>query len=81
MVMGDSKIDDNTKYMSNAGNLDCHADAAVQCGVHCLMEHISGFNRSHWIPPLGECSHHIAAVATMVNNFGRKHKTLTKNYF
>jgi hypothetical protein len=32
---------------------------------------------------LGECSHRIAmaAVMVMVDNFGRKHKTLTKNYF
>jgi hypothetical protein len=37
--------------------------------------------RSHWMPPLGECSHHIAAAAVMADDFGRKHKTLTKNYF
>jgi hypothetical protein len=44
------------------------------------MEHIPGFNRSHWMPPLGKCSHCncIAAVAAMVNDFGRKHKTLQK---
>jgi hypothetical protein len=45
------------------------------------MEHIPGFNRSHWMPPSVECSHRIAAAAAMVNDFGRKHKTLTKNYF
>jgi hypothetical protein len=42
------------------------------------MEHFPGFNRSHWMPPLGKCSHCIAAVAAMVNDFGRKHKTLQK---
>jgi hypothetical protein len=45
------------------------------------MEHIQGFTRSHWMPPSGECSHRIATTAAMVDDFGRKHKTLTKNYF
>ena len=49
------------------------------------MEHILGFTRSHWMPPppQGECSYDIAiaAAAAMVDNFGRKHITLTKNYF
>jgi hypothetical protein len=45
------------------------------------MEHIQGFTGSHWMPPSGECSHRIAAAAAMVDDFGRKHKTLTKNYF
>jgi hypothetical protein len=40
------------------------------------MEHIPSFNRSHWMPPLVECSHHIAVVAAMVNDFGQKY---TKN--
>jgi hypothetical protein len=31
--------------------------------------------------PSGECSHRIAAAAALVEDFGRKHKTLTKNYF
>ena len=39
-------------------------------------EHILGFTRSHWMPPLGECLHRITAVAAMVDNFSRKHKTL-----
>ena len=25
--------------------------------------------RSQWMPPLGECSHHIAAAAAMVDDF------------
>jgi hypothetical protein len=32
---------------------------AVQCRVHRPMKHILGFNRSHWMPPLGECLHHM----------------------
>jgi len=62
--------------------VDCHVDVAVQCGAHCPMEHILGFTRSHRMSPSGEeCSHHIAVAAAMVDKFGRKHKTLTKNYF
>jgi hypothetical protein len=43
--------------------------------------HIQGFTRSHWMPPSGEFLHRIAAAAAMVNDFGRKHETLTKKYF
>jgi hypothetical protein len=25
-----------------AGYFDCHADSAVGCGAHCLIEHIQG---------------------------------------
>jgi hypothetical protein len=32
------------------------------------MERIRGFMRSHYMPPLGECPHHIAPAATMVVN-------------
>jgi hypothetical protein len=59
-----------TKYASNAGNFDCHADVAMQCGAHCPMEHIRGFTRSHWMPPSGECSHPIATAVAMVGDFG-----------
>jgi hypothetical protein len=45
------------------------------------MEHILGFTRSHWMLPLDECSHHITKAVAMLDEFGRKHKTLTKNYF
>jgi hypothetical protein len=30
---------------------------------------------------IGKFLHRITVVAAMVNNFGQKHKTLTKNYF
>jgi hypothetical protein len=49
--------------------------------AHRPMKHNQGFTRSQWMPPLGEFSHRIAAAAAMVDDFGRKHKTLTKNYF
>jgi hypothetical protein len=37
----------------------------VRCGAHCPMENIQGFNRSHWMLPLGKCSHRIATAATI----------------
>jgi hypothetical protein len=50
-------------------DFDNHADVAVQCGAHHPMKHNHGFTLSQWMPPLGECSHRIAAVAAMVVNF------------
>jgi hypothetical protein len=55
--------------MSNAGNFDGHADTAVQCGAHRLMERIRGFMQSHSMPLLGECLCRIAPMAAMVDNF------------
>ncbi len=49
------------KYMSNAGDFDCHVNAAVRWGAHRSIDHIPGFSRSHWMPPSGECLHRIAA--------------------
>ena len=43
MVVANNKIDDDKKGRLIAGNFDCHADAAVKCGAHCLMEHIQVF--------------------------------------
>jgi hypothetical protein len=45
------------------------------------MKHNQGFTRSQWMLPSGQCWNHITTAAAMVNDFGRKHKTLTKNYF
>ena len=56
-------------------------DAVVRCGAHRPMEHILGFTQGNWMPLSVECLHGIAAAAAMVDDFGWKHKTLTKNYF
>jgi hypothetical protein len=80
MVTGDNKINDK-KYTSNAGNFNCHVDAAVRCGAHHPMEHIPGFTRSHWMPQLGEYLHRIAAIAAMVNEFVVKHQNTNKTQF
>ncbi len=70
MVVGTIEIDVDEKCGGIAGNFDHHADAAVPCGVHRLMERIPGFTRSHWMPPFRECLRRITQVATMVYNFG-----------
>ncbi len=46
-----------------------HGDAAVRRDAHRPMEHIQGFNRSHWMLPSTKCSHHIAPAAAMVKEF------------
>jgi hypothetical protein len=43
------------------------------------MEHTLGFTRSHWMPPSGEC--YRRGGSPMVDDFGEKYKSLTKNYF
>jgi hypothetical protein len=71
------EINDNKKCRQIAGDFDGHADAVVQCEMHCPMEHNPGFTRSYWMPPLGKCLHRIDPVAAKVINFGCKHKSLT----
>jgi hypothetical protein len=65
------KINDETKCREIAGNFDHHADALV----HCLMEHIQGFTRSHWMQPSGVCLHPIAPASAKFIDFGFQHKT------
>jgi hypothetical protein len=47
MVVGNNGIDNEKKGRESVGAFDHHADAAVQYGVHCPMQHILGFTRSH----------------------------------
>jgi hypothetical protein len=61
-------IKENGKCRVIIGNYDCHVDVALRCGAHCLMEHIQGFTRSHWMPQLGECLHRIALATAKVIN-------------
>jgi hypothetical protein len=69
-VVANNEIKYNKKSRQIAGNFDRHVDAPVQCGPHCPMEHILGFTRSHWMPPLGKCLHCIVPAAAKVINFG-----------
>jgi hypothetical protein len=74
-------IDGNKKCRESAGDFNHHADAAVQCRGHCLMEHIPGFTRSHWMPPLGKCLCSIAPVATMVDKYVENTQNTNKKLF
>ncbi len=80
-IMCKQQIVNNKKCRRIAGDFDCHEDAAVRYGVHCPMEYILGFTQGHRMSPSGECLHHIAEAAAMVDEFSQKHKTLTKKYF
>jgi hypothetical protein len=81
MVVGDNGIDNNKKCRESAGYFDHHADAAVQCGAHCPMEHIPGFTRSRWMPPLGKCLRRIAPAAAMVDEYVEKTQNTNKKLF
>jgi hypothetical protein len=45
------------------GHFDGHGGAPVPYGEHRLMQHDQGFIGSHWTPPLGDYSLHIAPAA------------------
>ncbi len=42
------------KYTYFAGRFDGHGNAPVQYLVHCQMEEVQGFTRSHWTLPSGK---------------------------
>ncbi len=42
------------KYTYKAGHFDGHGDAPVRNHMHCLMEEIQSFTRSHWMLPSGK---------------------------
>jgi hypothetical protein len=73
-----TKLTMQKKYTYFTSNFDHHADAVVQCGAHCPMEHIPGFTQSHWMPTLGESLGRITSAATMVKDFDSKHKHTNK---
>jgi hypothetical protein len=60
------------KCASFAGHFDGYDDAPVQCQAHPLMQHVQGYLRSHWTPPLGKYLPHIALADAMVIDFWPK---------
>jgi hypothetical protein len=66
---GHQQISNKNKCRRIAGNFGCHTDAAVRRGAHLLIQHVQGFTRSHWMPPLDECLHRIAPATVTVNEF------------
>ena len=61
---------------SVVGHFDGHADQAVRCRGHRLPNHVQGYLRSHWDPPSGKYSPHIALADAMVINFGAKDRVV-----
>jgi hypothetical protein len=45
---------------------DSHGGAPVQYKAHRLMKHGQGYTQSHWMPPSGDYSLHIAPAAVRV---------------
>ena len=41
------------KCTKKTGHFDGRGGAPVQYRVHCPIEEVQGFTRSHWTPPLG----------------------------
>jgi hypothetical protein len=80
-VVGDNGIKDNKKCRESAGEFDHHADVAERCGVHCLMKHIPGFTKSHWMPPSGKCLRCIAPAAIMVDEYIENTQNTNKKLF
>jgi hypothetical protein len=75
---GQQGIGDNKTCRQIAGDFDCHTDAAVQRGSHRPLEHVHGFTRSHWMPPLSECLRRIAPAAVMADKFIETTQNTTK---
>jgi hypothetical protein len=42
------------KYTCKGGRFDGNGDAPVRNRVHCPMEEVQSFTRSHWTPPSGK---------------------------
>jgi hypothetical protein len=60
------------KCTSFASHLDGYDDAPVRCQAHRPMQHVQGYHRSHWTPPLGKYLPHIAPTDAMVIDFWPK---------
>jgi hypothetical protein len=52
--MVDVEIDNAKQYTTIATHFDGRNDAPVQCCIHCPMEGVQGFTKSHWMAPLGK---------------------------
>jgi hypothetical protein len=53
MYCDTNKATMTNKCISSAGRFDGHGSAPEQYRQHCLMQHVQGYSRSHWTPPLG----------------------------
>jgi hypothetical protein len=51
---GSSKQIADKKWTKFAGHFDGHGGAPVRYRMHCLIEEVQGFSRSHWMLPSGK---------------------------
>jgi hypothetical protein len=58
-----AKLSMTIKCTLSAVRFDGHGSLPVQY-KHCPMQHVQGYSRSHWMPPLGNYSLRIAQAAT-----------------
>jgi hypothetical protein len=58
-----TKLMMTSKCTSVTAHFEGLVDAPVLCGAPCLMQHVQGYSRSHWMLPLGDDSLHIAPSA------------------
>ncbi len=75
--MADVKIDNVKQYTTIAACFDGHDDAPVQCCVHCPMEGLQCFTRSHWTLLLGE---YLLRIIPADNGVACKKKTTKKHH-
>jgi hypothetical protein len=60
---------------SSAGCFDGHGSALEQYRRHHPMRHVQGSSESHWMPPSGDYSLHIAPAAARATG---KQRTINK---
>ncbi len=63
-------------YYFVIGRFDGHGGPSVQYEAHRPMQHVQGYSESHWMPPLGNYSLHVALAAARAT----ANKTSTKKY-
>jgi hypothetical protein len=73
--MVDVEIDDAKQYTTMATCFNGRDDAPVQCCIHCPMEGVQGFTKSHWMLPLGK---YLLRVIPADNGVACKKKTMKK---
>jgi hypothetical protein len=56
------------------GHINGSDDAPVQFWAHSSMQHVQGYLRSHWTPPLGKNLPYISPADAMVINFEVKNQ-------
>jgi hypothetical protein len=66
------------KCTSSAGHFDSHGGTPVQCDAHHPMQHVQGYSRSHWMPPLGNYSLCVTPAATRATG---KQTMMNKNTY